>query len=68
MTSAATLKDLSILKESGLKVLAEHLGPVGMINFIRLFSNGYGDYTEENKDYDITEEEFLKYVKEQGEM
>ena len=67
MTSAITLKELSVLKESGLKILAEHLGPIGMINFIRLFSNGEGDYTEEQKDYDFTEEEFLKYAAEHGE-
>jgi len=68
MTSATTLKDLSALKESGLKILAEHLGPIGMINFIRLFSNGEGDYTEEQKDYDFTREEFLQYAKEHGEI
>ena len=39
-----------------------------MVNFIRLFSNGEGDYTEENQNYNITEEEFLKYVKEKGEL
>ena len=68
ITSAATLKDLNMLKEEGLKVLAERFGPVGMENFIRLFSNGEGDYTEESKDYDITEEEFLQYLKETGEI
>ena len=64
ITSANTLKDLNVLRETGLKVLAEKLGPVGMVNFIRLFSNGEGDYTEEHKDDDITEEEFLNYVSE----
>ena len=41
-----------------------------MVNFIRLFSNGEGDYTKEKQEgkYDITEEEFLQYVKENGEI
>ena len=39
-----------------------------MVNFIRLFSNGEGDYTEESKDYDIAEEEFLEYLKETKEI
>jgi hypothetical protein len=39
-----------------------------MVNFIRLFSNGEGDYTEESKNYDVTEEEFMQYLKETGEV
>jgi len=68
MTSAATLKDLSVLKEKGLKILAENLTPVELINFIRLFSNGEGDFTKERQGMDITREEFLQYAKEKGEL
>ena len=65
--SATTYKDLINLKEKGIKALVEALGPIGMINFIRLFSNGEGDYTKERENFEITEDEFLKYVKENGE-
>ena len=65
--SAVTYKDLINLKEKGIKALVDTLGPVGMINFIRLFSNGEGDYTKESENLNITEEEFLKYAKENGE-
>lgn len=67
ITSATTLKDISILKEKGLRILAENLTPVELVNFIRLFSNGEGDFTKERESIDITEEEFLEYVKEIGE-
>ncbi|MCL2322539.1 MAG: hypothetical protein FWC47_10625 [Oscillospiraceae bacterium] len=60
--SVNTLKDLNILREKGLRVLAENLSPIEFVNFIRLFSNGEGDYTEEHKNDDIVEEDFLKYV------
>ena len=62
--SVNTLKDLNILREKGLRVLAENLSPIEFVNFIRLFSNGEGDYTEEHKNDDIVEEDFLKYVSE----
>ncbi|MCL2859817.1 MAG: hypothetical protein FWF46_04525 [Oscillospiraceae bacterium] len=68
ITSATTLKDLSILKEKGLKILAENLTPVELINFIRLFSNGEGDFTKERQNMDITREEFLAYAKQKGEL
>ena len=64
MASVNALKELSLLREKGLRILAEQLSPVEFVNFIRLFSNGEGDYTEENKNADIIEEEFLKYVSE----
>ena len=67
MTSAVTLRELSLLKEKGLKILAENLTPVELINFIRLFSDGEGDFTKERQNMDITREEFLKYAAEHGE-
>ena len=67
MTSALTLKNTNILKEKGLKILAEHLTPVELINFIRLFSDGEGDFTKEKQGMDITREAFLKYAAEHGE-
>ena len=68
IASAVTLKDVSLLKEKGLKILAENLTPVELINFIRLFSNGEGDFTKERQGKDISREEFLKYAKKKGEL
>ena len=67
LTSAITLKDINVLKEKGLKILAENLSPVELINFIRLFSDGDGDFTKERQEMDISREEFLKYAMEHGE-
>ena len=68
IASAVTLKDVNILKEKGLKILAENLTPVELINFIRLLSNGEGDFTKERQSMDITREEFLQYAKEKGDL
>ena len=35
------------VRNAGMKVLREALGPVGMVKFIKQFDLGYGDYTEE---------------------
>jgi len=67
MTSAITLKNMNILKEKGLKILADNLTPVELINFIRLFSDGEGDFTKERQEMDITREKFLKYAEDHGE-
>ena len=67
ITSAITLKNINVLKEKGLKILADNLTPVELINFIRLFSDGEGDFTKERQDMDITRTEFLKYAAEHGE-
>ena len=63
MINAVNLKDMDFLRKEGLKVLAEKLGPVGMINFIRLFNNGTGDYTKDRNEIieNVTEEEFEKF-------
>jgi len=68
IASATTLKDISVLKEKGLKILAENLTPVELINFIRLFSDGEGDFTKERQGRNISREEFLQYAKEKGEL
>ena len=67
ITSAVTLKNINVLKEKGLKILADNLTPVELINFIRLFSDGEGNFTEERQSMDITRDEFLKYAAEHGE-
>ena len=35
------------VRNAGMKVLREALGPVGMVKFIQQFDLGYVDYTEE---------------------
>ena len=35
------------VRNAGMKVLREALGPVGMVKFIQQFDLGYEDYTEE---------------------
>ena len=35
------------VRNAGMKVLREALGPVGMVKFIKQFDLGYGDNTEE---------------------
>ena len=67
IASAITLKNINEIKEKGLKILADNLTPVELINFIRLFSDGKGDFTKERQEMDITREEFLKYAAEHGE-
>lgn len=65
MINAINLKDMDILRREGLKALADKLGPVGMINFIRLFDNGTGDYTKDRHETleNITEEDFELFLK-----
>ena len=45
MSSAA--RDLATIRRMGIEALVEKLGPVGMVEFIRQFDSGYGDYTKE---------------------
>lgn len=43
----STTRDLSTIRRMGIEALIEKLGPVGMVEFIRQFDSGYGDYTKE---------------------
>ncbi len=40
---------LSEVRQIGLAVLLERLGPVGMVRFLQQFETGYGDYTAERE-------------------
>jgi hypothetical protein len=40
---------LSEVRQIGLEVLLERLGPVGMVRFLQQFETGYGDYTAERE-------------------
>jgi hypothetical protein len=35
------------IRKLGIDALTEKLGPIGMVEFIRQFDSGYGDYTKE---------------------
>jgi len=41
--------ELSVIRERGLEVLKKELGPVGTVYFVRQFSSGSGNYTEERR-------------------
>lgn len=44
-------KDLGTIRRMGIEALTEKLGPVGMVEFIRQFDSGYGDYTKERHEW-----------------
>ena len=62
---AVTVKDLEKIRQEGLKALREKLGPVGMIKFIQMYSDGEGDYTKERREKlkDLNEEDLKKYLR-----
>jgi glutamate dehydrogenase/leucine dehydrogenase len=37
------------IREDGLRVLVQGLGPVGAVNFLRQFEGGKGNYTDERE-------------------
>jgi hypothetical protein len=46
-----SVRDLGAIRKRGIEVLTEKLGPVGMVDFIRQFDSGYGDYTKERHEW-----------------
>jgi hypothetical protein len=44
------VRDLGAIRRMGIEALTEKLGPVGMVEFIRQFDSGYGDYTKERQE------------------
>ena len=47
MTRGANARTPVSLQKAGLDALVQALGAIDAIRFIRLFDNGYGDYTKE---------------------
>ena len=47
MISQVLAKDMNSIRKLGIDALTEKLGPIGMIEFMRQFDSGYGDYTKE---------------------
>jgi len=46
-----SMHDLSNIRRRGIEALTEKLGSVGMVEFIRQFDSGYGDYTRERREW-----------------
>ena len=44
-------RDLNTIRRMGIEALTEKLGPVGMVEFIRQFDSGYGDYSKERHEW-----------------
>ena len=61
---ALALSNIETLRQEGIDALTQRLGPIGMVNFIRLFENGRGDYTTERQDTiaNITPHDFLAFI------
>ncbi len=49
--SSIISRDLGTIRRMGILALSEKLGPVGMVEFIRQFDSGYGDYTKERHEW-----------------
>ena len=47
MISQTLAKDKNSIRRLGIDALTEKLGPIGMVEFMRQFDSGYGDYTKE---------------------
>ena len=62
---AVTVKDLEKIRQEGLKALKDKLGPIGMIKFIQMYSDGEGDYTKERRKKlaEVKEEDLKEYLK-----
>jgi hypothetical protein len=50
MKMSNIVRDLGTIRRLGIEALTEKLGPVGMVEFIRQFDSGYGDYTKEREE------------------
>ncbi len=48
---SSRVRDLNTIRRMGIEALTEKLGPVGMVEFIRQFDSGYGDYTKERHEW-----------------
>ena len=61
---AITVKELENIRTLGLKALSEELGPIGMMKFIQMYSDGKGDYTTEKKEIldNVSIEDFDEFI------
>ena len=65
MINQALTKDMNSIRRLGIEALTEKLGPIGMIEFMRQFDSGYGDYTKERHSWldDLTIEDISSEIK-----
>ena len=65
MISQVLTKDMNFIRRLGIDALTEKLGPIGMIEFMRQFDSGYGDYTKERHVWldDLTIEDISNEIK-----
>ena len=47
MAATINVNNLMEIRKIGLQALKDALGSVGMVRFMQLHENGYGDYTKE---------------------
>ena len=64
MTSQVITKDMNTIRKLGIEALTEKLGPIGMVEFMRQFDSGYGDYTKERCSWlnDLTIEDIANEI------
>ena len=65
MIEQALVKDMNSIRRLGIEALTEKLGPIGMVEFMRQFDSGYGDYTKERHIWldNLTVEDISKEIK-----
>jgi hypothetical protein len=51
MTMNVTTMSLEQIKVTGMHVLFENLGPIGMVRFLQQSETGWGDYTKEREEW-----------------
>jgi hypothetical protein len=51
MNSQTIVKDMNTIRKLGIEALNEKLGPIGMVEFMKQFDSGYGDYTKERHNW-----------------
>jgi hypothetical protein len=51
MPNANAVMDRPMIRKLGLEALNEKLGPIGAIQFMHEYDNGYGNYTEERHNW-----------------
>jgi hypothetical protein len=54
------------IRKQGYKALSDSLGVVGMLKFLQQLEVGYGDYTNERLQDELTFDDFQSYVKQKN--
>ena len=55
----------SQIREAALALISKEMGPVGLLRFLSLYENGYGDYTKDREELlkDVTMESIVAGIK-----